>query len=394
MLKISAETEITKMFNKEPIRILQVVGAMDRGGTETWLVNVLRRIDRKRFHVDFLVNTKDPCPYDNEIRALGSKITPCLNHQNPFLYTINFGRMIKENSPYDIIHSHVHHYSGFVLKLAKGAGIPARIAHSHNDNRYIQRKSTLLRKAYYTLMKSWIRRYATKGLAASEDAAFALFGLDWKGDKRWQVLYCGIDLTPFRMNVDSFVIRNALGIPQDAFVIGHVGRFIEQKNHTFLIDVFNEVTKLRPKTYLLLVGDGPFFTKIKTRTSVLGLSDRVIFAGIRSDVASLMKGAMDVFVFPSLYEGLGLAYLEAQAAGLPCIISDDVPIEGDVVKTLIRRLSLAKPATVWAKSILGSSIKEARICQAELLNQVEDSVFNIDYSVKELEKVYVHADEH
>jgi glycosyltransferase involved in cell wall biosynthesis len=239
-------------------------------------------------------------------------------------------------------------------------------------------------------MKHWINQNATIGFAASQKAAEALFGSAWKADPRWHLLYCGVDLKPFRTPVQPLAIRTELGIPTDAIVVGHVGRFWEQKNHTFLIDILVELAKREPKVRLLLVGEGPLRSVIEQRVVQARVADKVIFAGARPDVPQLMLGAMDVFVFPSLYEGLGLVGIEAQAAGLPFVLSDTIPEEISVVPSLIRRLSLSQPAREWAETILSINRKRPSSSQEYALSLIEKTPYNIDYNVKLLESMYAN----
>ncbi|BAZ54066.1 group 1 glycosyl transferase [Nostoc sp. NIES-4103] len=373
---------------KSSIRILHVVGGMNRGGIETWLMHILRHIDRDRFHMDFLVHTTQPCAYDEEIRALGSKIIPCLHPSRPWLYAKNFKRILHEYGSYDIVHSHVHHFSGYVLRLAKQAGVPICIAHSHNDTSLKEAVAGLYRQLYLILMKRWITQYATLGLAASRKAAVNLFGSSWQTDKRWQTFSYSIDLLPFHNQIDRQALRAELGIPPEAFVIGHVGRFEQQKNHQFLLDIVAEIAKQEPKMHLLLIGDGLLRPDIEQKAIQMGLADRVIFTGLRPDVPRLMLGAMDIFLFPSLHEGLGLVLVEAQAAGLVCVFSDVVPDEADVVKPLVQRMSLSESAFTWAKTVLAAKASAATISQANALLAVEESPFNIEVGVKKLEEIY------
>ena len=369
-------------------RILHVVGGMNRGGIETWLMHVLRHIDRDRFQMDFLVHTAEPCPYDDEVRSLGSKIIPCLDSSKPWLYANNFKRILREYGPYDIVHSHVHHFSGYVLWLAKQAGISVRIAHSHNDTSSAEAKAGLYRRLYLTLMEWWIARYATVGFGCSRKAIADLFSPSWEKDQRWQCLYYGIDLKPFREPVDARTIRAELGIPADAFVISHVGRFVAQKNHLFLLEIAAEVAKREPKMRMLLLGEGSLRPEIEQKAIELELGDRIIFAGNRSDVPRLMLGAMDAFILPSLHEGLPVVGIEAQAADLPFILSDIITEEVDRVKPLIHRISLSQPASVWAQEILLVKNKISNISQADSLAILENSKFNIACSVDSLTKIY------
>jgi glycosyltransferase involved in cell wall biosynthesis len=374
--------------DRNSIRILHVVGGMNRGGLETWLMHVLRHIDRDRFQMDFVVHTEKPCPYDDEVRSLGSKIIPCLDPSKPWLYDHNFKQILRKYGPYDIVHSHVHHFSGYVLRLAKQAGIPVRIAHSHNDTSSAEVKGGFYRRLYLTLTEWWIARYATLGFGCSRKAAADLFSPSWESDPRWQILYYGIDLTPFRKPVDKIAVRAELGIPTDAFVIGHVGRFEAQKNHVFLLEIVAEVAKREPRMRLLLLGDGSLRPILEQKVIHLGLADRVIFAGVRSDVPRLMLGAVDVFILPSLYEGLPVVGIEAQTAGLPFILSDVITEEIDFVKTLVQRVSLSQSASEWAEAVLTQRYAGATITQSDALALVETSPFNIETSVKHLESIY------
>ena len=373
---------------KDHLRILHVVGGMNRGGIETWLMHILKYIDRDRFQMDFLVHTREHCSYDEQVRALGSRIIYCSNPKRPWSYTPKFKSILSEYGPYDIIHSHVHHFSGYILRLARQAGVPVCISHSHNDTSSNQARAGFKRRLYLTLMQRWIDRYSTLGLACSHQAAASFFGADWHIDHRWQVLYYGIDLNPFQDFINPINVRQEFGIPADAFVIGHIGRFVEQKNHEFLLEIAAEVAKREPKMRLLLVGDGLLRPEMEQKVARIGLRDRTIFAGIRPDVPQVMRGAMDAFLLPSLFEGLGLVLIEAQAAGIPCLFSDVVPEEVDVVKPLVRRLSLSQPASEWAEVLLAQLKVEAAITQSNALALVKSSSFNIKTSVHKLENIY------
>jgi glycosyltransferase involved in cell wall biosynthesis len=371
------------------IRILHVVAAMNRGGIETWLMQVLRHIDRDRFQMDFLVHTDQPSAYDDEIRALGSQIIPCIDLAQPWKYAANFHSILREYGPYDVVHTHVHYFGGYVLRIAKQAGVPVRIAHTHTDTSSIEAKAKFWRHPYFNLMKLWINQYATIGLGSSIKAIASLFGSKCDHDFRFQVIEYGFDLTPFREKIDAEVVRTQFGLPIDAFVIGHVGRFVPVKNHTFILDIASEVLKKESKMYLLLIGDGPLRPEIEQKATKLGLQDRVIFTGVQSDIAAIMLGAMNVFLFPSLYEGLGNVRLEAQVSGLPCIVSDVVPEEGDVVKPLVRRISLSQPASAWAEVILTAPQIALETSQEEALEIMEESFFNIQNSLKKMEFIYM-----
>lgn len=362
---------------------------MNRGGIETWLMHVLRRVDPVDYHMDFLVHITEEAAFDNEIRDAGSLVIPCpWKHKNPLQYARDFRGVIHEYGPYDVLHSHVDHYSGVVLSLAHSAGMRTLIAHSHTDAREAEEKARMRTRMFVDLNRWMISRYAAYGLAASEKAAEFLFGLDWADDPRWRLLYCGIDLEPFRQATDPRQIRAELGIPERAFVVGHVGSFREVKNHAFLIDIASEVAKTTADINFLLVGDGPLRRAIELEVESRGLQDKVKFAGVRGDVPILMLGAMDAFILPSLQEGLPLTLIEAQAAGLPCIYSDVISEEADIVKHLVKRLPVDGPAGIWRAAILNLWRNVPALKDARALAIVENSAFNITTSVEELIKIY------
>lgn len=370
----------------QPVRVLHVLGRLRRGGVETWLMHVLRNIDRHRFRFDFLVHSVTPGDYDDEVRSLGSRIFPCPDPRYLRRYARRFRAILSEHGPYDVVHSHVHHYSGFVLRLAHQAGVPRRIAHSHTAPRQAGR--SLARRLYLGLAKSAIRRHATAGLACSSEAACSLFGDAWQADGRWSTLPYGIDLSPFDAACSRPAVREELGLPPDALVVGHVGTFSDVKNHKFFVQVAAEIRRRREDAWFLLVGDGPLRAKIETDIARAGLADRFVLAGSRADVPRLMRGGMDAFLFPSRYEGLGLVLVEAQAAGLPSVFSNRVPREAVVVEHLLRSLPLSEPASAWAESLL--ALYEANLGNpsSDALECVKQSDFTIEKSVRRLEKTY------
>jgi glycosyltransferase involved in cell wall biosynthesis len=371
-----------------PIRILHVLGMMERGGAEAWLMHLLRTIDRARYRMDFVVHVTEPQEYDDEVRALGSALILCPHTRRPLRYAREFTRILNTHGPYDVVHSHVHQYSGLVLRLAKRAGVPVRIAHSHLDATAFEAQASPQRRAYLALMRHWIDATATDGLAASGQAAVDLFGPGWEADARYRTLFCGVDLSPFAHPVCRDAVRTEFHIPQDAFVIGHVGRFTEQKNHAFLLDVAAEVVQRDANAHFLLVGEGELRPAMMARAAALGLGEHVIFAGSRADVSRLMRGAMDAFLFPSRYEGLGLVLVEAQAAGLPCVLADVVPREADIVPPLVHRLSLHQSPGVWADALLAIRDAPPPIAQPDALVLVRATPFDVRASWTALEHVY------
>lgn len=378
------------MNRPKPIRVLHIVGGMVRGGIETWLMHILRHRDADRFAMDFIVHTAEPCPYDDELRQLGGRIHPCLTPLRPWQYARNFARIAAEAGPFDIVHSHVHQFNGFTLRAARQAGVPVRIAHSHVGTMPEDVAPGLARRLYGRTMRHLISRHATLGFAASEFAADTLFPAGWASDPRFRLLLYGIDTQPFHAGPDASV-REELGLPGDAFVVCHIGRFEEQKNHAFLVEIAQELIALEPRTHFLLIGGGALRGAIEQRVRDLGLIERVHFAGLRPDVPRVLRSAADAFVLPSLCEGLGIVLIEAQAAGRPCVITDSIPHEVGVVPDLIVRRSLAEPASAWAASLLALHRHPPAVTPAEALAAVERSPFTIRRSVAELQSAYAAA---
>ena len=373
----------------ETKKILHVFGKMDRGGAETWIVNVLKIIDKKSYNFDFLVHKDSRGDYDEEILKFGCKILYCANYKNPFKYFLNLKRLIELNGPYDIIHSHVHHYSGFVIFFAHILKIPMKIVHSHNDTLHIQKRAKILKKCYYFLTYLLIKKYSTIGIACSEKAAVSLFGSNWNSYSKFILQYTGIDVTKFKINIDKSEFRIKNGLPKEGYIIGHVGNFHKQKNHKFLIDVFKEVNEFDKNTYLLLIGEGHLKEYIYSLIEEYNLNDYVFFTGTISNVNEFMIAAMDIFLLPSLYEGLPLVGMEAQAAGLNCLFSENISEEIIIYPPIAKRLPIYRGVWPWKNEILKvkSNIKES-FHKIKALEIVENSPFNVIKSVNIITKIY------
>jgi glycosyltransferase involved in cell wall biosynthesis len=355
------------------------LGCLDPGGVETWLLHVLRSIDRERYRFDFLLHRDKPSAYDAEVVRLGARLHYCTTPRNPIRYALDFRRVLARYGPYDIVHSHVHHHSGYVLKLADSCGVAGRVAHSHSDTLGIDTASGLVRAAYLRQCKRWISAHATDRIAASVPAGEALFQEGNSEKPRFTVLYCGVDLSRFQRPCARQAIRRSLGIPARDLVLGHVGRFDQVKNHPFLLETAKKVISRRADTWLLLVGDGPLREKICAQAKDLGISGRVIFTGARADVPELLA-AMDVFLFPSHYEGLPLALVEAQVAGLPVVTSTKIPREAFWRPELVTLAQFGSHAE-WASATLASSTHRSSA-------SISDCPFDIAKSVLSLCQLY------
>ncbi len=367
------------------LRALHVVAHLDRGGIENWLVQLARRVDPARVQMEFLVQTDRPGEHEEALRQLDIRVLRCPTPRRPLRYARALLRLLQADGPYDIVHSHLFTWSGLVLRIAARAGVPCRLAHSHTVAPAGNGVPPLLWPAYAVLMRRWIRRYATFGLAASLPASEALFGPAHSNGLRREVLHCGIDLDPFARRADRASVRRRLGIAEPAIVVGHVGRFVASKNHAFLLEIARDLLLREPSAVLLLVGDGPLRAAVEARARTL--SDRIVFAGSIGDVPAVLR-AMDVFVFPSRFEGLGLAAVEAQAAGLPALVADHLPRDLEVVAPLVRRVSLDEPPAAWADAALRCARGPRPIEAQEALRLVAASPFNITRIAETLSRLY------
>lgn len=372
------------------IRTLHIVGRrLDRAGAETWLMHLLRSLPRDRFSFDFLVHSSEPGDFDEEARSLGAQIFVCPSSSRPLTYARQLGRVLREYGPYDIVHSHTQHFSGYALLLARIARVPVRVAHSHLDSTPAERGAGLIRKAYLDLAQRSIRKNATIGLATSGQAGDALFGRGWREDARFRTHYVGIDMTPFRRPHSRRALREELGLPLDALVIGHVGRFHLQKNHAYLVEIAAEIMQREAGARLVLVGEGPLRPQIEARVRELGIESRVLFTGLRGDVPQLLR-AFDVFLLPSFNEGLPVVLMETQAAGLPAVISNIVAPDNDTVPALVSRCRLDQPPAEWATQVLEAARTRTET-RANSLAIMEASPFNIEHGVQELLSLYEEA---
>ncbi|KHS57844.1 hypothetical protein QX51_06745 [Terrisporobacter othiniensis] len=357
----------------EPIRILHIVTYMGRGGLETMIMNYYRNIDRSKVQFDFLTHREERWDYDDEIEKLGGKIyrLPRLNPFNPN-YIKALDGFFKEHKEYKIVHCHQDCLSGIPLKYAKKNGVPLTIAHSHNANQDKNIKYLVKLAA-----KKNICKYSDHLFACGKEAGEWMFNTS-----DFEILNNAIDTKKYIYNEEkSLEMKEKLGVT-DKFVVGHVGRFRPQKNHSFIIDIFKEVCEKEPNSILLLVGDGPLEEEIKKKVHDLGLEDKVKFLGSRDDVNDLMQ-AMDVFILPSLYEGFGIVLIEAQASGLKCVISESIPTDA-IISEKVKQLSLGDDISTWAKEILSSKSE-----RKEGIEDIEKSKYDIKSNAKWLENFYI-----
>lgn len=363
---------------QEPIRIAQVIGKWIGGGVEAVVMNYYRHIDKEKIQFDFICDEDSTnIPYE-EIEKLGGKVILVPPYQKVFQYHKELKRILKEGN-YKIVHSHINTLSVFSLCAAKCAKVPVRIAHSHSTTNKKEKKKNLMKQ----VLKPFSKLFATDYMCCSELAGRWLFGDKLYDEGKIYLLNNAIDLHKFEYNEKiREEVRKELNIDEETFVMGHIGRFVEQKNHNFLIDIFAELHKERPNSVLMLVGQGPLQEEMKAKVEQLGLSKSVLFLGQRSDANRLYQ-AMDVFVLPSLYEGLGMVLIEAQTAGVHCFASTEVPNIAKVTEN-VKFLKLVDSSEKWVEEILEISNYQ-RVGHKE---EVAKRGYDIEEEVRKLERKY------
>ena len=367
-----------EIFMAEPIRILHVVGAMGTGGMETLVINFYRCIDREKVQFDFLVHKSTKGFYDQEIESLGGRIyrLSVLEDKNFYKYLKDLDAFFKGHTEYKVVHCHHNCFGVFVLKAAKKANVPCRIAHSHIAD------FTKNAKGFFKYCISRLfKMYATDYFACGNDAGKYMFG-----NRKFKVISNGIDIEKFRFNYEIRRKKRQEYSYNNNFVIIHVGRFFDQKNHEFLIDVFDNIRREESLARLILVGIGPLKEKIESKVKKLGLENHVWFAGQRSDVNELLC-ASDVFLFPSLYEGLPVTLVEAQCSGIPIVCSDRITEEVKICPNF-KMLSLNEGYDVWGESVLKYNFSGNSVNREKAHRLVQDAGYDSAKIVKELVEFY------
>lgn len=368
------------MAVKEPVRVAQVVGPVVLGGVDTMVMNYYRHIDRSKVQFDFIMDGYEDTPIDDEIKALGGRVYKVEPYAHNMVKSMRQYYRIFRDKHYQIVHCHMNTLSVFPLFEAWRAGIPVRIAHSHSTAVRSEGKKTVMKYA----LRPFAKLFPTHCCACSEYAGRWLFGDRLYDVGKVHVVKNAIDLDRFRFNPETRErLRKELGI-SNQFVVGHVGRFMYQKNHDFLIDIFHEIHKRRSNSVLLLIGDGPLKGRIRQKVNELGLSDAVQFLGRRKDTPELYQ-EMDICLLPSFYEGFGMVALEAQAAGLPVIASECVPKEVQVTD-LLSYLQLAQPPGKWADKILAYENYHRPL---DTKDRIQEAGFDIHAAGKDLTEWYL-----
>lgn len=359
------------------IKILQVLASTDRGGTESLLVSHLRYLDQG-FHFDFINHMEKKCDYDDEIRSYGCSIYhfPKFRILRIFSYIKAWNDFFILHSDYDVVHVHYFTLAGIILPIARKHGVKVRITHAHST-----KKANVLKRFLFNLSRARMIKNSTLLMACSQEAGQNLFQTN-----NFKLFYNAIESGKFVYNEkDRSIIRKELGIKKDDILIGNIGSFrTTQKNHYRIIRIFTRLCEKYENYKLVLVGDGLLRSKIEEGAKELGISNKVIFTGVRNDVSSLMS-AMDVFFLPSLYEGLPVVAIEAQASGLPVVMSTAVSEESSLTD-IVTRIDLNEKDDSWTSALHQAAGLDYDRTQYQKV--IVDSGYDVKNNVKILQEIY------
>lgn len=360
-------------MNTEPIRVLQVVGRMDRGGIETMIMNQYRNIDRDKVQFDFLAHFGREAAYNDEIRAMGGRIyeMPALRDENHvffwrfFTYLFALNKFFREHREYKVIHGHMTHTAALYMPIAKRYGVTCRIVHSH---------STKSKEGLLGFLTDFLHKFATRDatvfFACSKAAQKWFFTEEIINSGIVHFVTNAIDAKRFRYDPEKRAkMREAFGL-KDELAIIHVARFRTEKNQDYMIDVLQEAMKAREDIVLIFVGDGPLEDTVKAKAKACSVESHVRFLGQRADVPDILQAA-DVFVLPSTWEGLPLTAIEAQASGLHCVVSDSLSQELNALG-MVRYVSRDHIGD-WVQALLEEGRKPRRDTYEEIVAAGYDS---------------------
>ncbi len=374
-----------KPIEKNPIRVLQIIGIVCGGGVEAVIMNYYRHIDRTKIQFDFVVDGFERTPLDDEVDSMGGKVYHVTPYQkNVFKYMCDIAHIIRENH-YMIVHSNMNTISAFSLFVAWLNRVPVRILHNHS----MAVPNEGMRTVMKNILRPFAKLFANRYFACSKVSGEWMYGRRMMGSGKVKIINNAVNLEKFSYREDvRDVLRKELHVPPDTFVMGHIGRFAFPKNHSFLLDVFAEVHKRNPKFVLVLVGDGELRPQIEEKIKQLKIEDSVMLLGLRKD-ADRLYNIMDVFVMPSWYEGLPVVAVEAQANGLRCLLSDQISEESRINNN-VDFLSLNLGADVWAEKILDMEVK--RVSNAK--EKMKDYGFSVNDETQALEEFYADCVAH
>ena len=364
-----------------PIRVLHILHTMNRGGTENAIMNYYRHIDRERIQFDFLLTDPNKCAFEDEIISLGGIVhrVPRLTMSNPIPYLKGVNHFFNIHPEYRIVHSHTSSKSVFPLYIAKRHNIPVRICHSHSS-----KSENGIKGFIRDILKLGLKKVATTFFACGEQAAEWLYGKKFLDNGNVSIIRNVIEGDKFTLNLETRQkYRELLQVEESTLLIGHTARFNAAKNHLFLIDIFMELNSMIADSKLLLIGDGELREQITEKVNSLGLTNDVIFAGVVPNVYDYEQ-AIDIFMLPSLYEGLPLSIIEAQISGLKCFTTEGTVSKECSVTDLVNYLPLERGAKYWAEEIY----KAKDYNRYDRLDEIKKAGYDARTSAYELENIY------
>lgn len=368
-----------------PIRILHVFSTLNRGGAETMIMNIYRNIDREKVQFDFLCLTNGIYDYSEEIINLGGRVFILNNdlRERPLLGMVQIVKIIKQSGPFTAVHS--HSLPALVLLLSRLARVKKRISHVHSTN--TEKEKNLSRKFYMIISKILIWLNATNLIACSQDAGVYFYGEKFKNDERCEVILNAIDLNLYRdlKKDDAKMMKKELGIPIDSIVIGHIGSYRRVKNHDFLINLASYLNKNKIKFIMVFVGQGELFDEVKNKVIFNALGKNVLMLGVRSDIPSLLN-MFDVLLLPSLFEGIPVTIIEAQAACTRSILSNNVTREVDIGAGLVEYIGIDEGYDKWMEKITSPAnvVKE----KTDIIKMIRDKGYDVKKNVNNLYNLY------
>lgn len=384
ILEVSGGTTRSAQGRPRPLRTLHLLASLHLGGVEKWLMEVVRSVSRDELAIDVCLTTNSTGAYEDEFRRLGGRVFRCPLGRNPWRFAARF-RDVAASEQYDVVHSHLYYFSGFVLRAAAQAGVPQRIGHIHSANDL--NPGGWFRPLYATWMRRWIRKYATRVVGPSRASLEGFWGSGWEADPRRGVLYYGIPIERFLASVDRMALHDELKLPSDARLVLNVGRFIPSKRHLYLVDIASDVLSRRDDVYFLLIGEGGMRELVEQRVREAGLLPRFRFIPVHPNIDRYWLST-DVFVFPSTSEGFGIVIAEAAAAGLP-VVAHDIPGVREAAEAFHDAALLPLTATPrdWAVAI-DTALKRPKADRDEHVRMLRRFPFSIEASVESLKSLY------
>lgn len=373
------------------VKVLQVHGGMERGGTESVIMNWYRNIDKNEIQFDFTTMQEHRCAYDDEIESMGGKIIYVpprakVGNLNHFKALYN---CIKENGPYDAVHSHMNYHGGLVALAAKLAGVKTIVCHAHNTEDVAEQ--TLKRKVETTVLRNLMYSCSTDLLACGKEAGSFVFGKN----KKFKIINNAVDIEKFKpadnkMQQEIKVLKDKYDL-NNKLILGHIGRFNIQKNHKFIVKILRDLKKQNCDFKFLFIGDGELKEEILDSVRKEGLEENIVYLGLQGNI-NIWLNIMDILVFPSLFEGLPVVLVEAQSTGLPCIISNKISSDVDLGLNLVKFLSIEDGTDIWVNEIINNNMKK-ECNQDKIKEQLKREGYYLQDNIKMIENIYKNKSE-